>query len=171
MKLGQLLERVKLGENEYKTKENTQAILDTFDEYDNRYNTSKLLKILAVKLNEAENKHNKKTINRLIKASTKVKTMEDKLSTGIRPSKSYARMKLDSLRESYDTIATDLQNKRVLRNIDNEVLANALAIIRFQMDGLREMAEVDENYTYEELPKTFKPIFERELRLVEDTIE
>ena len=169
MTLGALLEEISVGSEDYNEKLSQEDMLNTFDEDDEIYKTSKLVSVLAAKLNEDKTPLTEKTIKKLKKIGTKMESTEEKLVCG--PiSKSYARMKLDSMREDYDGIVDDLQNKKALREMDHPVLANALALIMFESTKLKEIAEIEGDYRFAAIPDTLSPFFEKEAKLILETL-
>jgi hypothetical protein len=169
MKLGELLERAKIGQEEFRNKENINSIVETFDEDSDSYKTSKIIKIIAAKLTESKCVENSIVIKRLKKASQKLEMLEEKISID-NISRSYARMKLDSLNEDFNIIATELESKKVLRSLDKENLAHALALMEFEINNLKIAARVNENYKHKNLPETLKPFFKKEYKLITETI-
>lgn len=167
--LGILLEEIKIGTEVFKERQTKEEILETFDDDDEIYKTSKLISLLSAKLNEEKIPESEKIIKKLKRIGIKMEATEEKLAAG--PiSKSYARMKLDSMREDYDSIVSDLQNKKVLRSLDHSVLANALALTMFESTKLKEIAEITSDYRFAECPETLKPFFEKEAKLILETI-
>ena len=169
MKLDELLEEIKIGTSDYKTMQHKEEMLETFDEDEDNYKTSKLVNLLAAKLSEEKNDLNENVIKKLKKISHKMENTEEKVFAG--PiSKSYARMKLDSMKEDYESIVEDIQSKKTLRSLNHEVLANAMALIMFEATKLHEIAEAPSSYTFPEVPDTLKPFFEKEAKLILETI-
>jgi len=169
MKLSELLNQIKIGEDEYKTRENVDAVLETFDEDDDQYKTSKLIDILSAKLTESKNENNVITINRIKKTAIKIGMYEDKFSTGKEISKSYHRMKFDSIKENYNEIIHDLESKKVQRSMDKEILSHAVALIKHKIIQLAEAAEI-QNPKLRELPETLRPFVDKEYKLIIENI-
>lgn len=170
MKLGNLLEEVKIGIDEYKSQENAKAILETFDDETDKYKISKLMNILNVKLTEDKNENNVAIIDRLKKASIKIEMLEDKKERAYGISTSYARMKLDSLVEDFNIIMKELESKKKMRSLDNDILGHSLALMIFEMEDLMNQAEVCESYSMDNVPETLKPFIKKELKIINETI-
>lgn len=167
MKLFDLLEETKIGQEEYKEQKTTEQLLGTFDEDIDNYRVSAMLGIMLNKIEEDINEVTAPTIRALRRAVNKVKLFESKVEDNGSVTTAYARMRLDSINEEYNTILENVLSKKVARQLNKEALAHSLALLRYQQKNLMREAEL-ERYSIKESTETFEPLIEKELRIVEE---
>lgn len=168
MKLSDLLEEVKVGTEEFKESQTTEKLLETFDEDIDNYRISKVLGLMINKLEEGVNEDTAPTIRALRRAFNKVGLFEQKLEEGRAVSKAYARMRLDSINEEYNTILESIHSKKISRQLNKEALAHALALIKYEQNVLSSHAEI-EFYNIKEAVSTFEPLIEKEYKVISET--
>ncbi len=170
MKLFELLEETKIGQEEYKEQKTTEQLLETFDEDIDNFRVSTMLDVLVNKVEENVNEQTSPTIRALRRANNKVKLHEDKLEDNGSVSTAYARMRLDSINEEYNFILEAIHSKKVFRQLDKEALAHSVALLRFKQEELMREAEV-ENYDIKESIETFEPLIEKEYKIIVEAFE
>jgi len=167
MKLFELLEETKIGQDKYKEQKTTEQLLQTFDEDIDNYRVSSMLEVMLNKIEEGVNDVTAPTIRALRRAVNKVKLYETKLEENGMVSTAYARMRLDSINEEYNAILENILSKKVARQLDKEALAHSLALLRYQQKNLMQEAEL-ERYNLKESTETFEPLIEKEFKLVSE---
>lgn len=165
MKLFELLEETKIGKDEYKEQKTTEQLLETFDEDIDDFKISSMLDVLINKIEEDINEQTAPTIRALRRADNKIKLYEDKLENNGSVSTAYARMRLDSINEEYNTILESIHSKKIFRQLDKDALAHSLALLRFKQEELIRESEV-ENFVIKESIETFEPLIEKEHKII-----
>lgn len=167
MKLSELLEEVRVGTEQFKETQTTESLLETFDEDIDNYRISKVLGVMINKLEEDVNEDTAPTIRALRRAYNKIDLLENKLEESGMVSKAYARMRLDSLNEEYNSVLESIHSKKVARQLNKEALAHALALIKYQQENLTGLAEVS-NYEIKESTSTFQPLIDKEFKIISE---
>lgn len=163
MKIAELLEEVKLGKENYNKLKTSEQIKESFDEDSENYKISDLIGVHRKTLLDENADEN--ILKHLKNAMLKVKSVEDRQEKTNYLSESYSRMKFDSLKTVYNDIISLMENKKVQRNTNKEVLANALGLIRYKIDEMSKLCNVEE----QELKKSnevFQPYIDKEYKLV-----
>lgn len=171
MKLGQLLEEVKVGTENYKNQKTAKEIVESFDEDINTYKISSLLNVMVSKLTEGINEDNASVIRSLRKIQNKIEMYEEKVKDNGFVSPAYARMKYDSLIEDYNYLATQVVKNKIQRQLNKEAFAHSVALIRYQIESIAPEANIDEVSGLKNLPETFEPLVAKEHRLIQESIE
>lgn len=121
MKLKELLEEVKLGTDQYKQKKTIEQITES----------SSISDMLSVSIEKINNP----LLNTLLKSSImKIKAVEEKEYIN----ETFARMKYDSLRKNYHKMIALLEDKKLRESVNEEIIANALAFIKYNLLFLAE---------------------------------
>lgn len=167
MKLSELLEEVKVGTEEFKESQTAENLLETFDEDIDNYRISKVLGAMINKLEEDVNEDTAPTIRALRRAYNKIDLFEKKMEDAGIVSKAYARMRLDSLVEEYNTVLESVHVKKVARQLNKEALAHALGLVRHQQENLAGLAEV-ENFEVKEATSNFQPLIDKEYLIISE---
>jgi len=170
MKLGQLLEEVKVGKENYNNQKTSKELIESFDEDINSYKISSVLNAMINKLSENINEDNSLTIRTLRKASSKIEMYEDKLKDYGHVSTAYSRMKYDSLIEDYNAVVDQISKNKVQRQLNKEALAHSLALIKYQLESFAPEANLDEAVGFKVLPENFEPFVNKEYKLIVENL-
>ena len=145
MKISDLLEEVKLGPEEYKNKQNIEAIVESFNEEIDDYKISDIVKESNDKLLDEKNLLNESVLRNLFTCQNKLAVLEEK-AENITPV--YAKMKFNSIKKNLVAIEEALQHKKILKTLNEDLLVYSLALVKTKMDWLAEEADIEE-YNFE----------------------
>lgn len=170
MKLGELLEQIKLGTEEFKKQEVEKQFLESYDEDTEDYKVSVLLGRLIGALSEDIDEITGPVIRSLRKSTEKIKMYETKIEDNGSVSEAYTRMKLDSLKEEYNHMADLLSKNKVRQAFDKkEALANAVALVKFQMETLADDIQIEVK-GLKALNESFATLVNKEYKIIEESI-
>lgn len=169
MKLGNLLEEIKIGTEEYKAQNAKAAILETFDEKEEVFKTSKLLTALVAKLYESKTDYNAHVLTSIKKLANKFESVEDKVAFGQKLSKSYARMKLDMIREDYNSVVESLDSKKIAKSLDEELMAEVIALALYETKKVMVAADAP-HYKLASIPAYLEEAVDREMDIVTESL-
>lgn len=125
MKINDLLEEVKIGSDDYKKLKRIEQLQKTPEEDKVSY----LLKHSIQKLNE-----NKNIMTYLNQAYTQIKRYEEKKRNVRDLRESFARMKFDSLKETYSSLIEAVNSVKEYKN--EELLSNSIALVSYVIEEL-----------------------------------
>jgi hypothetical protein len=162
MKLGELLEEVKIGTENYKEIKTIEQIQNSFNEDNEDYKISELLNIHLQKMLQEEN--DEKITKNIKNSILKISNIEERQETSNFISESYARMKYDSLKKVYNDIISLMENKKISKNVEKEVLANALGLIKFKIEEMAEISKTE--VSLNESNETFQPFINKEYKII-----
>ena len=166
MILGKLLEEIKIGTEEFNERSTVDDLSGSFSEDDNIYKTYKLINKSLVEMMEEKNEVNESTLKLLKKVSHKIEAVESKEEL----SSNYSRMKLDSVFEDYNRIVESVESRKVLRSLDKDNLSKILALVNYNIIKLKESANVNVYKELNEMPETLKPFFNKQVKLIVETL-
>ena len=171
MQLNQLLEEVKIGEENYREIQTSQELINSFDEDTDNYKISSLIAALNNKFVESVNEDTSPVIKGFRKVENKIKMMEDRIEKCGGISTAYAKMKYDSLSEDYSQICENIKRKKVQRQLDKDSLAHAVALVLYEAKKLSKEGDFDfEEKDFPSLGENFQPFIKKELKLIEENI-
>lgn len=171
MKLSQLLEEIKIGEENYRQMETSKELIESFDENIDNYKISKLISVLNNKFMKDLNEDTTPVIKGFRKIENKIKMMEDRVEDGKTLSTAYARMKYDSLSEDFNYIVENIKKKKVQRQLDKEALAHALALVIYEAKSLSQEGDFDfSEKDFPSVDENFNPFIKKELSLIEESL-
>jgi len=165
MLLKNILESVRVGSDEYNTMNTVLELEENFSEDTNNYKTYNVIKNSVSNLYVKKNDINENLLSSIMKISGKIKDIEKKDDM----SKSYARMKYDSLAESYNKTITILENRSILRSVDKDEIAKVLAIVNYNLLKLQEISNAPSK-VLNEVSETLKPYFNKQVKVIIETI-
>ena len=171
MQLSQLLEEIKIGEDNYRQLQTSKELIESFDEDIDNYKISKLISALNNKFMESISEDTAPVIKGLRKIENKISMMEERTENGKPISTAYARMKYDSISEDFHALVENIKRKKVQRLLDKESLAHALALVIYEAKSLSnegdfEFAEKD----FPSVDENFNPFVKKELTLIEESL-
>jgi len=167
MKLGGLLEEVKIGTEKYKELKTVAQIREKFDETEEAYKISDLLGI------HLQNLVNENTDDKLIKtlknAMLKIDSIEKRQEKANYLSESYSRMKFDGLKTAYNDVIALMENKKISKNSNKEIIANGLGLIKYKINEMGRLcgSEVSLN----EGTETFQPFIDKEYKIIRQAMD
>lgn len=162
--LGMLLEEIKHGKEFIDSKETVTDLQDILDE---DYNILLVSKRANQLLKECDS--SQPFIKKLVRASRNYKDYEDKILEGSTPSEIYAKMKSDSIIEDVNSSIDLLNNRKVLRESNQENIAKTIAILKY---GLKSISE-EKNVILKkvnELPQLIEAYVSKETLLIESVV-
>ena len=171
MKLSEVLEEVKIGEEAYKEQKTSQELIESFDEDMNNYKISSLISALNNKFIENLNEYTTPVIKTFRKIENKIKMLEERLEKHNYISESYAKMKYDSLSEDFNSLYESLKSKKTQRQFDKERLAHAIGLVIYEAKKLSKSGNFDFNEVdFPSLDESLDPSVKKELKLIEENI-
>jgi len=171
MKLSQLLEEIKIGEDNYRQLKTSKELIESFDEDIDNYKISKLIAALNNKFMEDVNEDTTPVIKGLRKIENKISMMEERIEDGKPISTAYARMKYDSISEDFGYIVENIKRKKVQRQLDREALAHALALVIYEAKELSKEGDFDfSEKDFPSVDENFAPFVKKELSLIEESL-
>lgn len=165
MKVKELLEEVKIGSENYKKIKTAEEIKETFDEDLETYKVSDLMTVGYQKL--AESEVDERLTKNLKNSIAKIKSIEDRQEKSNYLSESYTRMKFDTLKQSYNDIIALMEQKKVSRDVNKELLANSLALLRYKIEEMAKLNGIEANLN--EANNTFQPFIDKEYKIVKES--
>lgn len=171
MQLAQLLEEIKIGEENYRDLKTSKELIESFDEDLDNYKISALISALNNKFAESVNEDTSPVIKGFRKIENKIKMMEERIENQGSISTAYARMKYDSISEDFQTLVENINRKKVQRQLDKDSLAHAVALVIYE--GKKLSKEGDFDFAQKDFPnlgENFQPFIVKELKLIEESI-
>lgn len=171
MKLSQLLEEIKIGEENYRQLATSKELIESFDEDIDNYKISKLISALNNKFMEDVNEDTAPVVKGLRKIENKISMMEERIEDGKPISTAYARMKYDSISEDFNYIIENIKRNKVQRQLDREALAHALALVIYEAKTLSQEGDFDfAEKDFPQVDENFQPFVKKELSLIEESL-
>lgn len=171
MQLAQLLEEIKIGEENYRDLNTSKELIESFDEDMDNYKISSLISALNNKFAESVNEDTSPVIKSFRKIENKIKMMEDRIEDKGSISTAYAQMKYDSLSEDFSTLVENIKRKKVQRQLDKDSLAHAVALVIYEAKKLSKKGNFDfAQKDFPSLGENFDPFIKKELKLIEESI-
>ena len=171
MQLAQLLEEIKIGEENYRELKTSKELIESFDEDLDNYKISSLISVLNNKFAENINEDTSPVIKGFRKIENKIKMMEDRTEKQGSISTAYAKMKYDSISEDFQTLVENINRKKVQRQLDKDSLAHAVALVIYEAKKLAKDGDFDfESRDFPNLGENFQPFINKELKLIEESI-
>lgn len=164
MTLGILLEEIKHGKELIESRETVNDLQGLMDE---DYNILLVSKRADQLLRECD--ISQSFVKKLARAARNYKDYENKILEGNSPSKIYARMKVDSIVEDINSAVLEFDNKKLLRESNQENIAKTIAVLKH---GLKMISE-DKNVPLrkiEDCPQIVEAYIKKEMSLIESTI-
>ena len=164
MTLEILLEEIKHGKEFVESRETVNELQNILDE---DYNILLVSKRANQLLKECDT--SQPFIKKLVRASRNYKDYEDKILEGSNPSEIYARMKVDSIVEDVNSAIDHLNNRKVLKESNQENIGKTIAVLQH---GLKSISET-KNVTLRkinELPKLVEAYVSKEALLIESIV-
>lgn len=171
MKLSELLDEVKLGEETVRKEKTSKELIESFDEDLNNYKISSLISALNNKFIENVNEETSSVIKNLRKIENKIKMTEDRIENHGYISESYAKMKYDNLSEDFKALSDNIRKKKVQRQMDKDSLGHAVALVIYEAKKLSREGSFD--FSEKDFPvydETFYPTIKSELKLIEENL-
>ncbi len=163
MTLDILLEEIKYGKDFIKSKKEIEGI-QTFINEDKTLMVSKRVDQLLKECDSSQ-----QFAKKLSRASRNYKEYEDRKYDGKSISSIYVRMKIDSITEDINSAILELENKKVLRESNQEYVGKAIAILKY---GIEQMS-ADKGISFSPLndaPGLIESYLEKESTLIESII-
>lgn len=167
MKLGNLLEEVKIGTEKYKELKTIEQIRENFNEDEEAYKISDLLNLHLQNL-VSENA-DEKLIKKIKTAMLKVDSIEQRQEKTNYLSESYSRMKFDSLKTAYNDVIALMENKKISKHVDKEVIANSLGLIKYKINEMGKLCGVQPSLN--EGNETFQPFIDKEYKTIRQAMD
>jgi hypothetical protein len=163
MKVMDLLNEVKNGKQETLVKNRTTSIIENYDKDFDMCKFSKLLEEASSKCGSAE------LSSKFRKAIDKIKLFEEKIESGKELSIPYLKLKMDNLVEDYNAISKALEDRRLTKEINKDIVGHAMAIIEYKINEIKEMGGF-EVVSLRESSEIIKPFISREYKILEETL-
>lgn len=171
MQLAQLLEQIKIGEDNYRELQTSKELIESFDEDLDNYKISNLISALNNHFVENVNEDTSPVVKGFRKIENKIKLMEDRIENSGGISTAYAKMKYDSLAEDYSSLVENINRKKVQRQLDKDKLAHALALVIYEAKKLSREGDFDfAEKDFPGLSENFEPFVKKELKLIEENL-
>ncbi len=165
MTLNDLLFTVKYGEEKYANMKASSSNSKHIDEDYNLYKVSSRIEELLPILGE-----NTQVTSTLNKIKNKFKEYEEKVLSGTFTSTIYARMKMESILENYNDFADYLnENKKIVREIDGDVLGRIMGSVYSGLKILSERAEKE--FLVKSFPINIEKSLNEEKKVIEEILE
>jgi hypothetical protein len=163
MKIIDLLNEVKNGKAETHVRNRTTSIIENYDKDFEMYRLSNLLEEASAKIGNAD------VCSKVRKAIDKIKLFEEKLESGKELSVPYLKLKMDNLIEDYNSLSKSLEDRRLTKEINKEAVGQAMAIIEYKINDIKEMGGF-EVVSLREDSDVMKPFITKEYKILEETL-
>ena len=171
MQLGELLEEIKIGDDEYKKKNTEEELREAFDEDLGKFKSSVLINNLVTKLSENMNEKNAPIIRAVRRASKKIESFENRLEEKGHINEAYAHMKYDSLSDDYKELNKLLENNKVRKSLPEEQLASAVAFILFESESMAAHGNFDiDERKFPQINENFKDKVNKEYKMITESV-
>lgn len=171
MKLEQLLEEIKIGEDNYRQIQTSKELIESFDEDINNYKISKLISALNSKFAENLSEDTSPAVRAFRKIENKIKMMEDRIEDKGFVSEAYARMKYDSISEDFAYLSENINKNKIQRQLDTDSLAHAVALVIYEAKKLSQEGNFDfREKDFPVMNESFKVVVNKELKLIEESL-
>lgn len=164
MTLGILLEEIKHGKELIESRETVNDLQGLLDE---DYNILLVSKRADQLLRECD--ISQSFVKKLARAARNYKDYENKVLEGSSPSKIYARMKVDSIVEDINSAVLEFDNKKLLRESNQENIAKTIAALKHGLKMISEEKNVPLR-KISECPQIVEAYIKKEMSLIESTI-
>jgi hypothetical protein len=143
MKINQLLDSIRYGEQVVEEMTDKDHIISCLDEDTNQFLASKRLNDFIVILKE--DVKDSPVISRMEKVRDKFIEVEERIADGKSFSPAYSRMKFDSINEDYNKIIDSLSDRKTYKQFDTHKLSKVLSTIQYGVKDLdsRSMKETN----------------------------
>lgn len=163
MKLNQLLDSIRYGEQVVEEMTDKEHIISCLDEDTNHLLVSQRLNDFIAVLSEGV--EDNPVINRLEKIKDKFVEIEQRILDGKSFSSAYSRMKFDSINEDYNKIVDSISDRRVYKQFDTKKLSKALSTIKY---GVRALSDKQMKETGNALLNTY---ISEDVQFIENVLE
>ena len=164
MTLNTLLEEIKFGSEFIETKTDLESIQSFINEDIKIFSVSTRVDKL-LRESDMNISYNKK----LARAARNFRDYENKLFEDVNVSTVYAKMKVDSMIDDINSAVIELENKKTLRESNQETVGKVIAALVHGIDILSEAKNVNHKKV-KELPGMISSYMKKELNLIKDIV-
>lgn len=164
MTLNNLLEEIKYGQEFVESKIDINAVQPFINEETKSLIISKRAEYF---LKECDNSLS--YVKKLSRAIRNFKDYENKLFEDRPVSSIYARMKIDSISEDINSAILELENKKILRESNQENIGKTIAILKFGLSEISSVKNVPVG-KMKEAPGLIESYSKKEISLIESVI-